>query len=139
MPCYRMSGLARLARRCRRRPGSKHAFARRRKLLASEPNRTKWQPSLACGVLFIVNYTEPAVVSRPRGLVMLTKPFGLVIALTAALTFLSRIASPASAPIACDANNGGLTLPAGFCALLAADNLGTARHAVVSASGDLYV
>ena len=70
---------------------------------------------------------------------MLTKPFGLVIALTAALTFLSRIASPASAPIACDANNGGLTLPAGFCALLAADNLGTARHAVVSASGDLYV
>src|SRR5258708_16908186 len=39
----------------------------------------------------------------------------------------------------CDANNGGLTLPAGFCALVAADNLGTARHLAVAANGDVYV
>ena len=30
-------------------------------------------------------------------------------------------------------------MPAGFCALVAADNLGTARHAVVAPNGDVYV
>jgi glucose/arabinose dehydrogenase len=40
---------------------------------------------------------------------------------------------------ACDANNGGITLPAGFCAFVAADNLGTARHLAVAPNGDLYV
>src|SRR5258708_30507049 len=44
----------------------------------------------------------------------------------------------ADAP-ACDANSGGLTLPAGFCALVAADNLGTARHLAVAANGDVYL
>ena len=44
----------------------------------------------------------------------------------------------ADAP-ACDANNGGLTLPAGFCAFVAADSLGTARHLAVAPNGDLYV
>jgi len=41
--------------------------------------------------------------------------------------------------IACDPGNGGITLPAGFCAVVAADNLGTARHLVVNANGDVYV
>src|SRR3981081_1067976 len=40
---------------------------------------------------------------------------------------------------ACDSNNGGITVPAGFCAFIAADNLGTARHLVVAANGDVYV
>lgn len=40
---------------------------------------------------------------------------------------------------ACDPDNGGLTLPSGFCALVAADNLGAARHMVVTPNGDLYV
>jgi glucose/arabinose dehydrogenase len=44
---------------------------------------------------------------------------------------------PKKAP--CDPGNGGLTLPAGFCASVAADNLGLARHIVVSPRGDLYV
>jgi glucose/arabinose dehydrogenase len=39
----------------------------------------------------------------------------------------------------CDADNGGIKLPAGFCALVAADNLGAARHMAVAANGDLYV
>jgi glucose/arabinose dehydrogenase len=39
----------------------------------------------------------------------------------------------------CDPANNGLTLPAGFCASIAADNLGLARHMVVSPRGDLYV
>ncbi|HUB77630.1 MAG TPA: hypothetical protein VMB03_02485 [Bryobacteraceae bacterium] len=45
----------------------------------------------------------------------------------------------AGAPIACDPDNGGLTLPPGFCALVVANDLGEARHAVVAPNGDLYV
>ena len=44
---------------------------------------------------------------------------------------------PKKAP--CDPANGGLTLPAGFCAAIAADNLGLARHIAISPRGDLYV
>lgn len=39
----------------------------------------------------------------------------------------------------CDPGNAGLTVPTGFCASIAADNLGLARHMVVSPRGDLYV
>ena len=39
----------------------------------------------------------------------------------------------------CDQNNGGLTLPPGFCASIFADNLGRARHLTVAPSGDVYV
>src|SRR5579871_1232954 len=47
--------------------------------------------------------------------------------------------SPASAAPACDPGNGGITLPKGFCALLAVDGIGAARHAVAAPNGDLYV
>lgn len=40
---------------------------------------------------------------------------------------------------ACDADNGGLTLPAGFCATIFADSIGGARHMVVASNGDLLV
>ncbi|CAN5261725.1 sorbosone dehydrogenase family protein [soil metagenome] len=46
--------------------------------------------------------------------------------------------SAASAP-ACDADNGGLTLPSGFCALVVADVEGTARHLAVTPDGRIYV
>lgn len=39
---------------------------------------------------------------------------------------------------ACDPDNGGLTLPQGFCAQVVADNLGATRHLVVTAKGDIY-
>src|SRR6185436_11226351 len=39
----------------------------------------------------------------------------------------------------CDPDNGGIRLPMGFCALVAADNLGAARHMVANRNGDLYV
>lgn len=55
-----------------------------------------------------------------------------------ALTLLLPVASALAAP-QCDADNGGITLPKGFCALVVADNLGPARHAVAAANGDLYV
>jgi len=39
----------------------------------------------------------------------------------------------------CDPDNGGIKLPTGFCAVVAADNLGAARHMVANRNGDLYV
>ena len=41
--------------------------------------------------------------------------------------------------IACDPDNGGIKLPQGFCALVVANDLGTARHLAVAPNGDLYV
>lgn len=39
---------------------------------------------------------------------------------------------------ACAGNNGGLTLPSGFCATVFADSLGHVRHLVVAPNGDVY-
>lgn len=41
-------------------------------------------------------------------------------------------------PAQCDPDNGGLTLPQGFCAKVVADGLGPTRHLVVTAKGDIY-
>lgn len=40
---------------------------------------------------------------------------------------------------ACDADNGGIQLPSGFCATVFADGLGPARHMAVRGNGDVYV
>ena len=58
-----------------------------------------------------------------------------------AVAFCLTASLPASAAAspACDSDNGGIKLPTGFCALVAADNLGAARHAVAAANGDLFV
>src|SRR5688572_3146963 len=39
----------------------------------------------------------------------------------------------------CDAGNGGITLPPGFCAVVVADQVGLARHVTVRPNGDVYV
>ncbi|KFI22185.1 PQQ-dependent sugar dehydrogenase [Nitrosococcus oceani] len=39
----------------------------------------------------------------------------------------------------CDPDNGGLTLPQGFCALVVADKVGKARHLTIAANGDVLV
>ena len=39
----------------------------------------------------------------------------------------------------CDADNGGLTLPNGFCALVVHQGVGEGRHIVVNDNGDIYV
>jgi hypothetical protein len=44
----------------------------------------------------------------------------------------------AAAP-ACAPDNGGLTLPTGFCATVFADSVGGARHVAVAANGDVFV
>ena len=40
---------------------------------------------------------------------------------------------------ACADDNGGITLPPGFCATVFADNIGHARHLVVAPNGVVYV
>ncbi len=59
--------------------------------------------------------------------------------LLASALALAPLSVSAATPPACDAGNGGITLPTGFCALVAADNLGTARHIAVAPNGDIYV
>jgi len=54
--------------------------------------------------------------------------------LSASPTVPPSVVSPA-----CDPDNGGITLPAGFCAVVVADQVGTARHLVVAPNGDLFV
>jgi len=59
-------------------------------------------------------------------------------AATAALATIGVTRVQGAAP-ACDPDNGGITLPAGFCALVVADDLGPARHMAVAPNGDVYV
>jgi glucose/arabinose dehydrogenase len=48
------------------------------------------------------------------------------------------LAGRAAGPPACAPDNGGITLPAGFCAAVVADNIGHARHLVVAPNGDVF-
>ncbi|HET7370593.1 MAG TPA: PQQ-dependent sugar dehydrogenase [Gammaproteobacteria bacterium] len=48
-------------------------------------------------------------------------------------------AAPGNADVQCSPNNGGITLPDGFCAVVVADALGMARHIAVNDNGDVYV
>jgi glucose/arabinose dehydrogenase len=48
-------------------------------------------------------------------------------------------ASSTAASAACASDNGGITLPSGFCATVFADSIGHARHIVVNSNGDVYV
>ncbi|MBA4158201.1 MAG: PQQ-dependent sugar dehydrogenase [Gemmatimonadetes bacterium] len=50
-----------------------------------------------------------------------------------------RSPAQAAAIPACDADNGGLTLPEGFCALVVHEGVGPARHMAVAPNGDIYV
>ena len=45
----------------------------------------------------------------------------------------------ASSSKTCAGNNGGITLPPGFCATIFADTIGHVRHIVVNSNGDVYV
>jgi glucose/arabinose dehydrogenase len=58
----------------------------------------------------------------------------------AAPTPLPGEGSPARQALpACDADDGGLVLPAGFCALVAHPGVGAARHLAVAPNGDVFV
>ena len=62
-----------------------------------------------------------------------------VAGLTAAFGVVALVLVQGQAKPMCDPDNGGLKLPAGFCALVVADGLGPARHMAVAPNGDLYV
>jgi glucose/arabinose dehydrogenase len=53
----------------------------------------------------------------------------------------SRDIAPSTpkAKVECAPDNGGITLPKGFCALIGAEKLTTPRHLIVMSNGDLYV
>jgi glucose/arabinose dehydrogenase len=46
---------------------------------------------------------------------------------------------PTAASPACDSDNGDITLPQGFCAVVVADQVGAPRHLVVASNGDVFV
>ena len=60
-------------------------------------------------------------------------------ALTAAVALTTTSCAEQAALLECDADNGGIQLPEGFCALVAADALGAARHLDVAPNGDIFV
>src|SRR5688572_9158339 len=76
-----------------------------------------------------------------------------VVAFTAALSgfVMAACTSPGPSPAndgaisqartaaACSQGQGGLRLPAGFCATIFADSIGAARHLVVAPNGDVFV
>ena len=65
--------------------------------------------------------------------------FVAVLASTFALLGAAVLRAQRAAVPSCDADSGGLKLPAGFCALVIADNLGEARNLVVAPNGDIFV
>ncbi|GAC1656503.1 MAG: sorbosone dehydrogenase family protein [Gemmatimonadaceae bacterium] len=46
---------------------------------------------------------------------------------------------PTRSTVPCDPDNGGITLPVGFCATVFADRTGAARHITVAPNGDVFV
>src|SRR5262245_65859662 len=77
-----------------------------------------------------------------------TKPGWLAEVLTGVLTLVMQMAGAtpslsqaASSPpgTACPGDNGGITLPNGFCATILADGVGHARQLVVAPDGTVYM
>src|SRR5712671_1502377 len=57
---------------------------------------------------------------------------------------ITPLANRVSSRVQCDPGNGGITLPAGFCAVVVADLVidgkpAAARHIAVTPTGDLFV
>ena len=63
----------------------------------------------------------------------------LRIALATAVAFTTTSCAEQMALPECDADNGGIQLPDGFCAFVVADALGAARHLDVAPNGDIFV
>jgi hypothetical protein len=64
---------------------------------------------------------------------------GLLLAVSAPSFAQAQPNTPGAQAEACPADNGGITLPRGFCATVFADNIGHARHLVVGPNGVVYV
>lgn len=66
----------------------------------------------------------------------LNSPRNLVV--FALISVLSLAVPDHARPPQCDADNGGFTLPNGFCAVVVGQNLGPVRHLVVAPNGDIF-
>jgi hypothetical protein len=55
------------------------------------------------------------------------------------IAFAGDAAHAGLATDGCAADNGGLSLPPGFCATVFADHLGHARHLAIAQDGTVYV
>ena len=75
---------------------------------------------------------------RPRGPLLLSVLFGVGCAQTDDPEPVAS-ATPVDDQLACAPENGGITLPEGFCAVVVLDSSSTARHLVVTPAGDLFV
>jgi glucose/arabinose dehydrogenase len=67
------------------------------------------------------------------------KRLSVAIGIAALAAPVILLAQAVPSAVRCDPDNGGLKLSSGFCALVVADATGSARHLVVSSSGDVYV
>jgi glucose/arabinose dehydrogenase len=65
--------------------------------------------------------------------------FVLACSAAAGAVWLATLGVSSQTLPACDPDNGGLKLPEGFCALVAAETTGPARHLTVASNGDVYV
>lgn len=70
---------------------------------------------------------------------LLVRPLALVVLSACATASSSTPRMSVSTQPACAPDNGGITLPAGFCASIFADSIGRARHVTVAPNGDVYV
>ncbi len=68
-----------------------------------------------------------------------TAALAAALILASCTTAMDSSAPATVAAATCDADNGGISLPQGFCAIVFADNLGHVRHAIVADDGTLYV
>jgi glucose/arabinose dehydrogenase/mono/diheme cytochrome c family protein len=79
------------------------------------------------------------MISRAGGRAVLTAALGLgAVALLAAAAAPKSAPKSAATPAACAGDNGGITLPPGFCATVFADELGHIRQLSVGPDGVLY-
>jgi len=67
-----------------------------------------------------------------------THPITLLFTLIPAMAACQPESTPA-ARSDCDPNNDGITLPAGFCAVVVSDSVGRARHIDVADNGDVFL
>ena len=62
-----------------------------------------------------------------------------ILGICAALSIATAGAAERATKPLCDEDNGGVALPPGFCALVAADGIGAPRDLTVAPNGDVYV
>jgi len=75
------------------------------------------------------------MIRQPRRLI---RPHSLSLLAAVAIAGCQAEPQPAT-QVGCDPGNGGITLPAGFCAVVVSDSVGRARHIDVAANGDVLL